>query len=80
MTGAEERSIKLGRLRGMMEARGLDGVFLKRQDNFAWLTGGGINYVGLGEMGKDPFFLVDNTMIKYLEGYIAWVSGKIPNC
>ena len=52
MTGAEERSIKLGRLRGMMEARGLDGVFLKRQDNFAWLTGGGINYVGLGEMGN----------------------------
>lgn len=52
MTCQEERSVKIARLQAIMEARGLDAIYLKRQDNFAWLTCGGINYVGLGEMGN----------------------------
>ena len=52
MTWQEELSIKLGRLVAIMEKQDLDAIFIKRQDNFAWLTCGGINYVGLGEMGN----------------------------
>lgn len=52
MTNREELEIKLGRLRTLLQERQLSAVFLKRQDNFAWLTCGGINYVGLGEMGN----------------------------
>lgn len=48
----EERQIKLQRLYGIMDDKKLDAVYIKRQDNFAWLTCGGINYVGLGEMGN----------------------------
>lgn len=52
MNRKEEISIKVGRLIDIMNRRGLDAIYLKRQDNFAWLTCGGINYVGLGEMGN----------------------------
>lgn len=52
MTQQQERLIKIERLHGVMEKCGLDAIYLKRQDNFAWLTCGGINYVGLGEMGN----------------------------
>ncbi|HKM07779.1 MAG TPA: M24 family metallopeptidase [Sphaerochaeta sp.] len=51
MTKKEELKIKLDRIRSMMLILGIDGVFLKRQDNFAWLTCGGQNYLGWGEMG-----------------------------
>ncbi|WP_195277425.1 M24 family metallopeptidase [Anaerotruncus rubiinfantis] len=52
MTIMEEIQIKLDRIRKALERLSLDAVYLKRQDNFAWMTGGGINYVGLGEMGN----------------------------
>lgn len=52
MTQREEQQIKLSRLHALMTRHGLDAIYLKRQDNFAWLTCGGINYVGLGEMGN----------------------------
>jgi len=52
MIWQEEQKIKLSRLYNIMDQRGLDAIYLKRQDNFAWLTCGGINYVGLGEMGN----------------------------
>jgi len=52
MTWQEEQKIKVGRLQKIMEEKGLDAIYIKRQDNFAWLTCGGINYVGLGEMGN----------------------------
>ena len=52
MNRNEEISIKVGRLINIMNRRDLDAIYLKRQDNFAWLTCGGINYVGLGEMGN----------------------------
>ena len=52
MTRKEELAIKLDRIRSMMLALGIDGVYLKRQDDFAWLTCGGQNYLGWGEMGN----------------------------
>ena len=52
MTWQEEQKIKIGRLQKIMEEKNLDAIYIKRQDNFAWLTCGGINYVGLGEMGN----------------------------
>jgi Xaa-Pro dipeptidase len=38
---------KRRRLRDYLDAKGLSGVYLKRQDNFAWITGGHLNHVGL---------------------------------
>ncbi|MDR1708323.1 MAG: peptidase M24 [Candidatus Accumulibacter sp.] len=52
MTLEQEFQIKLERLRGLMRRRELDGVFLKRQDDFAWLSCGGRNYVGAGDLGN----------------------------
>jgi Xaa-Pro dipeptidase len=52
MTRLEEVLIKENRLRGMMEGKGLDGILLKKQPNFSWLTAGGLNMVGIAtEMG-----------------------------
>lgn len=51
MTKKEELAIKLNRIRSLMLTLGLDGVYLKRQDDFAWLTCGGQNYLGWGDMG-----------------------------
>lgn len=48
----QEFEIKLSRIRAFMERENLDGVFLKRQDDFAWLSCGGRNYVGAGDMGN----------------------------
>ena len=52
MNWQQEQAIKVQRLQGIMAAKDLDAIYIKRQDNFAWLTCGGINYVGLGEMGN----------------------------
>jgi len=49
---SEELKIKLSRVRELLNDKKIDAIYLKRQDNFAWLTCGGINYVGLGEMGN----------------------------
>ena len=52
MNWQQEQTIKVQRLTDIMAAKDLDAIYIKRQDNFAWLTCGGINYVGLGEMGN----------------------------
>lgn len=52
MNWQQEQAIKVQRLVNIMTEKDLDAIFIKRQDNFAWLTCGGINYVGLGEMGN----------------------------
>lgn len=46
---ASEREIteKQERVRKFLRARGLDALLLKRQANFSWLTGGGLNLVGI---------------------------------
>ena len=52
MTRLEEVLIKEGRLRRLMAEKGLDGILLKKQPNFSWLTAGGLNMVGIAtEMG-----------------------------
>lgn len=52
MTIHEEFTIKLHRIRTLMGTKGLDAIYLKRQDDFAWLSCGGRNYVGIGDMGN----------------------------
>ncbi len=52
MTRLEEIAIKVERLHKLMEAEKLDAIYLKRQDDFSWITAGGRNYVALGEMGN----------------------------
>ena len=55
MDRSEEVAIKLGRLRDMMEANGLNAVVLATQANFSWLTAGGSNHVALAsETGIAP--------------------------
>ncbi|MCK9287776.1 MAG: peptidase M24 [Sphaerochaetaceae bacterium] len=48
----KELETKLTQLRSLLAAQHLDAIYLKRQDNFAWLTCGGKNWVGIGEMGN----------------------------
>ena len=55
-----ECAVKLERLQKMMDDRGLMGVYIKRQDNFAWLTCGGVNYIGLGETGNCGLLVLRN--------------------
>ena len=52
MTKQEELTYKVSKLREIMLDRNLDGIFIKRQDDFAWLSCGGRNYVGVGDMGN----------------------------
>jgi Xaa-Pro dipeptidase len=43
----EEIAEKKRRLRGLLAELELDAVYLKQQSNFSWLTGGGLNVVGI---------------------------------
>jgi len=43
----EEISEKKRRVRNLMEELNLEAVYIKRQSNFSWLTGGGLNVVGI---------------------------------
>ena len=52
MTKQEELQYKLSKLRAILAERQLQGIYIKRQDDFAWLTCGGRNYVGVGDMGN----------------------------
>jgi Xaa-Pro dipeptidase len=45
MTRPEEFKEKLSRTRTYLEKKGLDGVYLKRRSNFAWVTCGGDNRI-----------------------------------
>lgn len=64
-----ELDIKLERIRKMLNKENLDACYIKRQDNFAWLTCGGVNYIGIGETGNcgllvtaDQTFAVTNNI------------------
>ncbi|WP_319416183.1 M24 family metallopeptidase [Marispirochaeta aestuarii] len=49
---SEELRVKRQRITQLLDTFGLDGLYLKRQSNFSWATGGGINTVGItGELG-----------------------------
>lgn len=47
-----EFKTKLDRLIGLMDKEDLGAIYIKRQDNFAWLTCGGVNYVSNGDVGN----------------------------
>jgi Xaa-Pro dipeptidase len=52
MNRLDEIRDKEARLRGLLAAKGLAGLLLRRQANFSWLTAGGINTIGIAtEMG-----------------------------
>jgi len=58
------------RVREFLQSRGFAGILLKRQANFSWVTGGGLNLVGITtEMGatsllimKDEKYLISNNI------------------
>ncbi len=58
------------RVRELLQFRGFAGVLLKRQANFSWMTGGGLNLVGITtELGatsllimKDEKYLISNNI------------------
>lgn len=51
----DEIQVKIARVRAMLDDLGLDAALVKKTANYAWLTGGGINYVGVaGEVGVFP--------------------------
>lgn len=52
MSIRQEFEVKLSRIRNFLQQENLDAVYLKRQDNFAWLSCGGRNYVGTGDLGS----------------------------
>jgi len=43
----DEITLKKNRVRDLLGSLGLGGIYIKRHGNFAWLTGGGCNYVGI---------------------------------
>jgi Xaa-Pro aminopeptidase len=60
MTSAVEIQEKDRRIRELLRAKGLTGVLLKRQANFSWLTGGGINLIGIAtEMGGTSLLITE---------------------
>ncbi|MDR3221740.1 MAG: M24 family metallopeptidase [Candidatus Accumulibacter sp.] len=69
MNISQEFEVKTERLRNLLAQRSLDAIYLKRQDDFAWLSCGGRNYVGAGDLGncgllvsKDGLFAVTSTI------------------
>ena len=58
MTRLEEVILKEQRLRALMSQRGLEAVWIRKQPNFSWCTGGGLNMVGIAtEMGVTSLVL-----------------------
>jgi Xaa-Pro aminopeptidase len=47
MDRVQEFEAKLSKVRGLLEERSLEVIVLSRRSNFAWLTGGGQNHVGV---------------------------------
>ena len=61
MSRAEELLEKETRLRVLMDANELDGILLKKQANFSWLTAGGYNRVGLAAEAGVTSLLITRT-------------------
>ena len=58
MDRQEEVRVKLQMVRNWLEAGGLKGIVLTSQTNFAWLSGGGNNYVSLADSAGEASLLV----------------------
>jgi len=62
MALVDEIKEKERRLREFLKSRGLKGLLLKRQANFSWMTGGGLNLVGITtEMGATSLFITEDS-------------------
>ena len=58
---SEELRVKRQRITQLLDTFGLDGLYLKRQSNFSWATGGGINTVGItSELGNAGLLFTRN--------------------
>ena len=58
---AEEIAEKKKRIRNFMAQNDLDALLLRRTANYAWLTGGGINYVAyVTDFGASPMLFTDD--------------------
>jgi Xaa-Pro aminopeptidase len=58
---AEEIAEKKRRVREFMAGNGFDALLIRRTANYAWLTGGGINYVSyVADLGASPLLFTDD--------------------
>jgi len=61
MSITDEIKEKERRVREFLRSKGLKGLLLKRQANFSWMTGGGLNLVGIiTEMGATALLITEN--------------------
>ena len=58
MNRKEEVQEKLESVRAWLQRNGLEALLINSQANFAWLTGGGENYVYVGDAAGDAYLLV----------------------
>ncbi len=70
MTRLEEIAAKATRIRGLMDERNLSAVALNTQANFAWITGGADNYVGLSSDGGVATVVVTDSDIHVIASAI----------
>lgn len=62
MAFAEEIKEKDRRVRQFLKSKNLKALLLKRQANFSWMTGGGLNLVGIAtEVGATSLLITDNS-------------------
>jgi Xaa-Pro dipeptidase len=62
MASSDEIREKERRVREFMGSKGLKALLLKRQANFSWMTGGGLNLVGITtEMGVAALLITENS-------------------
>jgi Xaa-Pro dipeptidase len=62
MTLTEEIKEKEKRVRDFLRLKNLKALLLKRQANFSWMTGGGLNLVGITtEMGATSLLITENS-------------------
>ena len=62
MASMNEIKEKERRVREFLRLKGLKALLLKRQANFSWMTGGGLNLVGIAtEMGATSLLITDNS-------------------
>src|SRR4030043_675569 len=62
MAMADEIKEKEKRVRNFLKSKSLKGLLFKRQANFSWMTGGGLNLVGIAtEMGATSLLITENS-------------------
>lgn len=62
MANTNEIREKERRVRGFMASKGLRALLLKRQANFSWMTGGGLNLVGITtELGASSILITGSS-------------------